>query len=99
MIDQTQPWARAKAGAADLPHLLWCLASSLSVIARLVAPVMPTTAKYIRERIEHDPNTQLTWPEVIEGRVLPSAPKLVRTGAPDQPLFPRLDDAAQPKIF
>ncbi|MEO8702582.1 MAG: methionine--tRNA ligase [Kofleriaceae bacterium] len=95
-IDQTQPWAMAKQKNPALGHALWCLQSSLWLIARLIAPVLPATATQLRSWI-HDEG-EFVWPEPHEGRVLPQAPDSLRS-SPPRPLFPRLDDKAQQAIL
>jgi methionyl-tRNA synthetase len=94
-IDQTQPWAMAKAKDPALGHTLWTLQASLWVIARFIAPVLPATAATLRGWLGD--TSELRWPEPAEGRGLGGVPALT-AGAPS-PLFPRLDDAAQAKIF
>ncbi len=109
-IDQTQPWAMAKAKAPALPHTLWMLQASLWVIARLIAPVLPATASKVREWIGDADETgrprELAWPAEGPGGVLGQAPEPavpVRANlqriADESPLFPRLDDAAMARIF
>ena len=95
-IDETKLWAMAKEARADLPHHLWTLHASLWLIARLVAPVLPTFSRAVLEQLG-DPSTP-TWPVAENGRVLTSAPALTYPAAAT-PLFPRLDDAAQAQIF
>jgi methionyl-tRNA synthetase len=94
-IDQVKPWAMAKAKDPMLGHVLWALQSSLWVIARLIAPVLPATASALRGLIGD--TAEVTWPKEISGEVLGQAPAL--TARPPSPLFPRLDEAAQAKIF
>ncbi|HEY4178176.1 MAG TPA: methionine--tRNA ligase [Kofleriaceae bacterium] len=94
-IDQTQPWTMAKAKDAALPHALWCLQTSLWLIARMVAPVLPATSRTLLEWFG-DPGPA-TWPVGHEGRVLTQAPTLT-TIAPPAALFPRLDDAMEAQI-
>jgi methionyl-tRNA synthetase len=84
----------AKANDPALPHVLWSLQASLWLIARLVAPVLPTTAQTIRTWIAD--STPLTWPVPTEGRVLDQTPALV--ASVPSPIFPRLDDKAQAAI-
>lgn len=94
-IDQTQPWQMAKAKDPALAHCLWCLQSSLWVIARLIDPVLPSTSKTLREWIGD--TAPLAWPDTSgDGRVMAAAPPL--TARAPSPLFPRLDDAAQNAI-
>lgn len=94
-IDQTQPWAMAKANDPALGHALWALQASLWLIARLVAPVLPATSAQLRSWLGDAGD--LRWPEPVDGRVLDQAPAL--TAAAPSVLFPRLDAAAQARIF
>jgi methionyl-tRNA synthetase len=96
-IDQTQPWMMARAKDANLGHALWCLQSTLWVIARLIAPVLPATAKVLRQWIG-DGDAAMAWPEPVEGRVMSLAPPTLVASAPS-PLFPRLDDKLQQAIL
>ncbi len=97
-IDQTQPWAMAKAKNPALGHTLWTLQASLWLIGRLVAPVLPATSSHLRAWLgDLGP---LAWPEPINGRILTTAPPLVASiPVPLVPLFPRLDDKAQAVIL
>ena len=94
-IDQTQPWAMARAKDPALPHTLWTLQASLWAIARLIAPVLPATAHALREWIGD--TGALAWPEPVGGRLLAGAPALA--ARPPSPMFPRLDEAAQARIL
>ncbi|HEX3757801.1 MAG TPA: methionine--tRNA ligase [Kofleriaceae bacterium] len=96
-IDQTQPWAMVKSKDPALGHALWCLQSSLWLIARLIAPVLPATAGALRGWIG-DGDAAMAWPEPVAGRVLPLAPAGLIARAPS-PLFPRLDDKLQQAIL
>ncbi|HEY4058459.1 MAG TPA: methionine--tRNA ligase [Kofleriaceae bacterium] len=95
-IDQTQPWTMAKAKDPALPHALWCLQTSLWLIARMVAPVLPATSRTLLEWLGD--TGPATWPVGHEGRVLTQAPALTSI-APPAALFPRLDDAMQAQIL
>jgi methionyl-tRNA synthetase len=108
-IDQTQPWAMAKAKDPALPHALWTLQASLWVIARLIAPVLPTTATEVRGWIgDHDAGDkprELVWPAEGPDGVLAQTPEPaipiylnMRFRTQSGPLFPRLDEAAQARI-
>jgi methionyl-tRNA synthetase len=97
-IDQTQPWAMAKAKDPALPHALWSLQASLWVIARMIAPVLPAASRALRGWLGDAPDTAPLWPEPSEGRVLPLAPATLVAATPS-PLFPRLDDKAQDAIL
>ncbi|MBA2540933.1 MAG: methionine--tRNA ligase [Deltaproteobacteria bacterium] len=95
-IDQTQPWAMDRAKDPALAHCLWCLQSSLWLIARLIDPVLPATSRALREWIGD--TAPVTWPEVSgEGRVLAAAPDDL-VARPPSPLFPRLDEPMQNAI-
>jgi len=105
-IDETKLWAMAKEGRADLPHHLWVLRASLWLIARLVRPVLPAFSGAVLEQLG-DPAQAAhrlgdasapSWPLPEDGRILARAPELT-TPASATPLFPRLDDAAQARIF
>jgi methionyl-tRNA synthetase len=87
--------ARSKDKA--LGHALWCLQASLWVIARLIAPVLPATARAVRQWIA-DGDAAMAWPEPVEGRVLSLAPATLAASSPS-PLFPRLDDKLQQAIL
>jgi methionyl-tRNA synthetase len=97
-IDQTQPWAMAKAKDPALSHTLWALQASLYFIARLVAPVLPATSSALRKFLGDTDPKPLTWPTTSDGRVLDEAPASL-VAQPPQPLFPRLDDKAQARIL
>ena len=90
-IDQTQPWALAKARSPALPHVLWALRANLWLIARLIAPVLPSTAATLRDWLGD--TSPLAWPSALT-----EAPDALGTHAPS-PLFPRLDDKAQAAIL
>jgi len=96
-IDQTQPWAMARSKDKALGHTLWCLQATLWLIARLIAPVLPATARELRRWIG-DGDAAMTWPEPVSGRVLPLAPANLQASA-SSPLFPRLDDKGQQAIL
>ncbi|HEU0036978.1 MAG TPA: methionine--tRNA ligase [Kofleriaceae bacterium] len=96
-IDQTQPWAMAKAKDPALPHALWCLQASLWLIAQLIDPVLPATSKTLRGWIGDAGHAN--WPQpAVDGRVLVHAPHSLRS-RPPSPLFPRLDGPAQDLII
>ncbi len=95
-IDQTQPWAMARAKDPALAHCLWCLQSTLWLLSRLVDPVLPATSKTLRGWIGDD--TPVRWPDLSgDGRILAQAPDGLHA-QPPSPLFPRLDDEAQQRI-
>jgi len=95
-IDQTQPWAMARAKDPALGHALWCLQASLWTIARMIAPVLPATSKTLLGWLgDAQPPT---WPDAADGRVFSQAPALTVT-PPPAALFPRLDEPMQAKIL
>ncbi len=95
-IDQTQPWAMAKAKDPDLAYTLWCLQRSLWTIGQMIAPVLPATSKTLLGWLG-DPAAP-HWPEGVEGRVFPTAPTVLATDATTSVLFPRLDEPMQAAI-
>ncbi|MBA3395806.1 MAG: methionine--tRNA ligase [Deltaproteobacteria bacterium] len=96
-IDQTQPWAMAKAKNPALAHTLWALQASLYLLARLIAPVLPATSRALRDYLGDTSTEPLTWPKSSDGRVLDEAPSSL-LAKPPHPLFPRLDDKMQAQI-
>jgi len=95
-IDQTQPWAMARAKDPALGHALWCLQASLWTIARMIAPVLPATSRTLLGWLGD--TGPLRWPEGVEGRVFTQAPPLTAQ-PPSGAMFPRLDEPMQAKIL
>jgi len=95
-IDQTQPWAMARAKDPALGHALWCLQASLWTIARMIAPVLPATSSTLLGWLGD--TGPLRWPEGVEGRVFTQAPPLTAQ-PPSGAMFPRLDEPMQAKIL
>jgi methionyl-tRNA synthetase len=103
-IDQTKPWEMASGKGqidpAALPHVLWSLQSSLWLVARLIAPVLPAAASYLQAHLGDA--APLAWPTVDDTggwpRVFAAIPPLTLT-APGGALFPRLDDKMKAAIF
>jgi methionyl-tRNA synthetase len=103
-IDQTKPWEMASGkgqiDSAALPHVLWSLQSSLWLVARLIAPVLPTAARYLQRHLGDD--AALAWPVPDASGASPgvfaSIPPLA-IQPPDGALFPRLDDKMKAAIF
>jgi methionyl-tRNA synthetase len=102
-VDQTKPWEMAQGkgqlDAAGLPHVLWSLQSSIWVIARLIAPVLPEASRHLRAYVGD--SSPLTWPSIEDGdwpRIFASIPPLTLQ-APRGALFPRLDDKLQQAIL
>jgi methionyl-tRNA synthetase len=102
-VDAAKPWEMAQGkgayGAAALPHALWALQSSIWVIARLIAPVLPEASRYFRTYLGDD--AALAWPELVQSggrtRAFTAIPAL-SPKAPQGALFPRLDDKLQQAI-
>ena len=103
-IDQTKPWematGRGQIETAALPHVLWALECSISVVARLIAPVLPAVSQDLRARTGD--TTPLSWPPVDDSagspRMFPGIPAL-KAAAPGGALFPRLDDKMRAAIL
>jgi len=97
-VDANQPWALARDPQkhGELAHVLHMLATTIGVIGGLVAPVLPTTGRLLRTWVGVDEAQRDAWPTPHE------LLRLVPPGAIEaepRPLYPRLDDAAQAKIF
>ncbi len=91
-IQERQPWALAKSGAAARPELEATLSASiegLRITSLLIDPVMPTIAERLRRQLGvHDAPVNLTeatgWGDVTGGTNIGEF----------EPLFPRVDVAA-----
>ena len=97
-VDATQPWSLAKDPAkhGELAHVLHELAAVIGVIGGLVMPVLPATGKVLREWVGVPVQERMQWPsETDMHRIIPVAD----LAKDPKPLYPRLDDAAQKKIF
>lgn len=95
-IDQTQPWAMAKAKDPVLGHTLWCLQRSLWTIAQMITPVLPSTSATILGWLGDAAPAR--WPIGAGGRVFTLAPGVLATDATPSVLFPRLDEPMQAAI-
>jgi methionyl-tRNA synthetase len=97
-VDGMQPWALAKDATKrdELAHVLHELAAVIGMIGGLVAPVMPVTGELLRSWVGVDASAG--WPGEAHAYLKTpiDAGKLARQ---PQPLFPRLDDAAQEAII
>ncbi|HUJ62078.1 MAG TPA: methionine--tRNA ligase [Kofleriaceae bacterium] len=94
-VDATQPWQLAKdpARAGELAHVLHQLAAALDVIGGLIAPVLPTTGRLLREWVGITGADLARWPAPGDlARPIGAVERQPR------PLYPRLDDAAQDRI-
>jgi methionyl-tRNA synthetase len=89
-VDEMKPWEMAKAkgkpgSEEELEHTIATFLGSAFVIARLIAPVMPTTAREMLSRLSFDASAKITWPTKFE-TLTPGLP--VHGG---KPLFPRIE--------
>lgn len=87
-IDETMPWALAKdpANRPRLASVLYNLCEAIRVVATLLTPFMPTTARRIREQVLVT-DAEATWENALRWNVLPAAARTAKGPA----LFPRLD--------
>ncbi|MEO8844435.1 MAG: methionine--tRNA ligase [Kofleriaceae bacterium] len=97
-VDATQPWALARdvAKHPELALVLHELAAVISVIGGLVTPVLPTTGKTLREWVGVPAEKRDRWPHVEDLLQPIQVHDLAKQATP---LYPRLDEAAQAKIF
>ena len=97
-VDKSAPWQLAKdpAKRAELAHVLHMLAASIGVIGGLVAPVLPTTGRTLRAWVGIGAAERNSWPVAGDLVKLVDAASIIDKPTP---LFPRLDDKAQDKIF
>lgn len=97
-VDATQPWvlARDPAKHPELALVLHELAAVIGVIGGLVTPVLPTTGRTLREWVGIPAARASAWPSV-EDLLQPIHTNAIAKQA--TPLYPRLDEAAQTKIF
>ena len=97
-VDATQPWALARdvAKHPELALVLHELAAVIGVIGGLVTPVLPTTGETLREWVGIAASKRDVWP-CVEDLFQPiNVNDLAKQATP---LYPRLDEAAQAKIF
>jgi methionyl-tRNA synthetase len=94
-IDQMQPWAMAKDPTrhAELGHVYHALACAIGVIGGLVAPVLTTTGKLLRQWVGVAPSRVEAWPATDE--MTRAVAGIVKDS---KPLFPRLDDKMQKAV-
>lgn len=94
-VDATQPWvlARDVAKHPELALVLHELCAVIGVIGGLVTPVLPTTGKTLRDWVGV---TSTAWPSVEDLLQPIRVAGIVKQATP---LYPRLDEAAQTKIF
>ncbi|HEY6033319.1 MAG TPA: methionine--tRNA ligase subunit beta, partial [Kofleriaceae bacterium] len=97
-VDATQPWvlARDVAKHPELALVLHELAAVIGVIGGLVAPVLPTTGATLREWVGIPAALRGKWPSVEDLLQPIHSDHLAKQATP---LYPRLDEAAQTKIF
>ncbi len=89
LVDATQPWALAKAGDnVRLAQVLHDLLATAWWLRRMIAPVLPATARTLHGWLGVADDAPLGWPEPGQlGHDLPPVKVVAST-----PLFPRLDD-------
>ncbi len=97
-VDATQPWALARDAAKhpELALVLHELAAVIGVIGGLVTPVLPTTGKTLRAWVGIAERDRGTWPSADDLRRPIDVDAIAKQATP---LYPRLDEAAQAKIF
>ncbi len=80
-ISETEPWNMVKAGK-DVAPLMYELAECLRHLSLALAPVLPTTARVIRERLGIMNATEMerSWGGLVPGTILTKG----------EPMFPRL---------
>ena len=84
-VDERAPWALYKQGETDaLADALGTLCEGLRVVACLLEPVLPSTARHLARQLGWD--AQWVWDQTTWGRSLAGA--RVNPGAP---LFPRIE--------
>ena len=91
-IDERKPWVLYKEGrSAELDALLYDLCEGLRWLAVLLAPVMPDRARVMWRQLGLQDGIDASWDEtLVWGRLAAGT----RT-APGEPLFPRIDPAAE----
>ena len=93
-ITESEPWALARdPGAADrLTAVLYDAAEAVRIAAVLLAPVMPTAATTIRERVgDRTPLAQGAWARAVSWTA--TGERVLRKGPP---LWPRAEDDRLP---
>lgn len=95
-IDASAPWRLAKEGdAARLDAVLWHTVAAIRVVAAMISPVMPGSARRMAAQLGlPDDWMRAPWAELLDMRRLPDA---LRTRLGD-PLFPRIEDDARVAI-
>ena len=97
-VDATAPWQLAKdpAKREELAHTLHQLARVIGVIGGLVVPVMPATGRALRAWVGVAEAARDTWPS---GADMTAPVDASAINSKPTPLYPRLDDKMQDKIF
>ncbi|MCX5743686.1 MAG: methionine--tRNA ligase [Proteobacteria bacterium] len=94
-VNDTALWKQLKGDDhATTRQTMYMLLSSLHLISRLIAPVMPHTSKIVRDILGAGP---ATWPTEVDGDLMMQAFDLTPPTA-TTPLFPRLDAKQQDAI-
>ncbi|MBV8759741.1 MAG: methionine--tRNA ligase [Deltaproteobacteria bacterium] len=95
-VGDTQPWALAKddSKSDELAHVYHMLASVIAIVGGLVTPVLPTTGRALRQWVGVADDALDRWPTPEDLMTI-----VGEVAKDPKPLYPRLDDKAQKKIF
>ncbi len=95
-IDANAPWALAKQkNEARLDAVLWHAAAAIRVVAVMISPVMPASAREMAAQLGLAADwTRAPFSELLDARALPRELR-ARLG---RPLFPRIEDEAKASI-
>jgi methionyl-tRNA synthetase len=97
-INNTQPWRMAKTPGQEavLALTIRMALEAIACAARMLAPVMPSTARKIVELVGGAADTAATWPEAQSfGHELPAGAKVGESSI----LFPRIDEDRQAALL
>jgi methionyl-tRNA synthetase len=88
-VDQKAPWSLAKAGDdRELDRVLYSAAEAIRIAARLISPVMPSTAAEIERQLGMD-GVEPRWSDASEWGLLQGGASIGKA----EPLFPRGEPA------
>ena len=95
-IDANAPWTLAKEGSGErLDAVLWHAVAAIRVVAAMVSPVMPASARKMAAQLGLPADwARAPLPTLLEARHLP---RELRTRLGD-PLFPRIEEDAKAAI-
>ncbi|PIF02889.1 MAG: methionine--tRNA ligase [Desulfococcus sp.] len=106
-VDAAAPWELAKKSGArrELATVMVQLLEGLRVVAGLIYPVMPDTAKKMQSHLGLDAETDFyqldklrRWRMIPEGTRLGKAPRLFPRVEPPEPETPKQDRSLKPEI-